>query len=271
MRFGRKPGHSPRAGISYRSVQPLRLYLHQSSCGVEVYTVQYSPTRKLSAYQRDYWPKRRLSADSFRGRAVSYRQTGYFLEIGCGFGFLLNEARTQGWAAVGMEVAQDEAEWGQQNFDLDIVGSLKHEHLQPGQFDVVTLWDVIEHIPDVHDLLQDCYRLLRPGGLLFLKTPNGEGLILRSTWWSWGYLPLYWQLVYPANPLEHVYHFTPATMEKILRERGFVVRSLEVWQNWDERIVVGRDRLMSLLRQVLMRLAWKTRLPYEMTLWLRNH
>jgi 2-polyprenyl-3-methyl-5-hydroxy-6-metoxy-1,4-benzoquinol methylase len=223
--------------------------------------------KKLSIYQRDYWPKRKRSADSFWQHASSYRQTGYFLEIGCGFGFLLNEARTRGWMTVGMEIAQDEAEWGRQHFDLDIVTSLQHKHLHPGQFDVVVLWDVIEHIPDVHSLLQDCYRLLRPGGLLFLKTPNGDGLILRSTWWSKGYLPLYWQFVYPANPLEHIYHFTPTVLSKIMQQHKFTVRTIETEQDWQERILVGRNLFVLWMRYWIMWLSWKLNLPYEMSIW----
>ena len=223
-------------------------------------------SEKLSVHQQEYWPKRKLSAESFWARAASYRQTGYYLEIGCGFGFLLNEARARGWKAVGMEVAQDEAEWGRQNFNLDIVSSLQHEHLKPGQFDVITLWDVIEHIPDVHGLLQDCCRLLRPGGLLFLKTPNGDGLILQSKWWSRTYLSLYWQLVYPANPLEHIYHFTPPILSKTLQEHNFTIRTIEAEQDWQERILVGRNSLVRWMRYGLMWIAWKANLPYEMSI-----
>jgi 2-polyprenyl-3-methyl-5-hydroxy-6-metoxy-1,4-benzoquinol methylase len=171
----------------------------------------------------------------------------------------------------GIEIAQDEAAWGQEQFNLNIVPTIEDLTLVGRQFDIITLWDVIEHVPDVHFLLQHCFNLLHPGGVLVLKTPNADGLLIKPAWWSWAYLQLYWLMVYPAIPHQHIYHFTPTVMKYILQDDGFAVRSVETWQNWNERIMVGHNWATTLLRILLMRIAWKTHLPYEMTIWAQKN
>lgn len=222
---------------------------------------------KLSMYQQYYWPKRKASADRFWKGAENFRQTGSLLEVGCGFGFFLNEARLHGWSVTGVEIAQDEAAWGRDHFELSIVSVLDDMQLHEQQFDVVVLWDVIEHIPDVIPVLKRCYKLIRPGGVLVLKTPNADGLRMQPAWWSWVYLQFYWQLIYPANPLEHVYHFTPSLLSKTLQEHNFNVLKIDTEQSWQERIVVGRNLLVKLTRFLLMWIAWRLHLPYEMIVW----
>lgn len=223
--------------------------------------------KKLAIYERDYWPKRQVSAKRFWGVAETFRQNGRLLDIGCGFGFFLSEAHMCGWSVTGVEVSVEEASWGRDRFNLPIVSSLEDRSLDRQGFDVITLWDVIEHIADVRPLLHRCRELLRPGGGLFLRTPNADGLLIKPDWWSWVYLQFYWQLVYPANPIEHVYHFTPSVLEILLEQNGFKVRSIQTNQDWDERVLVGRNHLVTLARTILMWIAWKNHLPYEIGMW----
>ncbi|MCX6083316.1 MAG: methyltransferase domain-containing protein [Chloroflexi bacterium] len=226
---------------------------------------------KLLAYQQHYLPKRKLSAHHFWEEAENYRQIGALLEVGCGYGFFLNDARIHGWSVTGVEIAHDEAEWGQKQFDLTILPSIDELQLTGQKFDIIALWDVIEHIPNIFPLLQHCFNLLRPGGILVLKTPNAEGLMIMPTWWSWIYLQFYWQLVYPANPIEHIHHFTPGVMKKLLSDHGFIVQSLEIRQGWNERILIGRNWVVTLVKTFLMWIAWKAHLPYEMTIWAKKN
>lgn len=66
----------------------------------------------------------------------------------------------------GAEIAQDEAAWGREHCEHNIVSNLDDEKFEERKFDVVTLRDVIEHILDLIPLLKRCYDLLRPGGYL---------------------------------------------------------------------------------------------------------
>lgn len=219
---------------------------------------------ELDIYQRHYWPARRQSALKFWDRLRQHRQTGRLLDVGCSFGFFLDEARRQGWQGVGMEPASDQAAWARQHLGLPVVEDLESRELEPHSFDILTLWDVIEHIEDPHSFLKRCHALIRPGGVLLLKTPNAEGLLQRNPWWLRPYLALYRQLVYPANPMQHLYHFTPQIMHRVLQETGFTVVMTEKNQEWSERPITGRNMWVTAARYPLMWLAWRLGLPYEM-------
>jgi hypothetical protein len=102
-----------------------------------------------------------------------------------------------------------------------------------------------------------------PGGMLWLKRPNGEGLLKRGPWWLRPYLALYRQLVYPANPAQHRCHFTPQMMPRILRETGLAVVRTDVKQGWSERPIIGRNRWVTAVRYPRMWLAWRLNRSYE--------
>jgi hypothetical protein len=99
--------------------------------------------------------------------------------------------------------------------------------------------------------------------VLLLKTPNAEGLLKRGPWWLRPYLALYRQLVYPANPAQQLYHFTPQMMHRILRETGLSVVRADVKKGWSNRPFTGRTMWVTAARYPLMWLAWRLNLPYE--------
>ena len=218
---------------------------------------------KLSLYREHYWPKRKASAARFWDRAETYRQTGYLVDVGCGFGFFLNEARQRSWSVMGVEVARDEANWGQRQFRLEIVSTLESEQLREQQFDIITLWDVLEHISDLQVFLRRCADLLRPGGALLIRIPDGRGLLLNDPWWLRPYLVLYRQLIYPANPVEHIHHFIPDVLQHLLENNNFRVVAIVEEKDWSTRVIVGRNQLVSSVRSVLHRMAYYLKLPYE--------
>jgi SAM-dependent methyltransferase len=218
---------------------------------------------ELDIYQRHYWPARRQSALKFWERLSQYRQTGKLLDVGCAYGFFLDEARRYGWQVVGLEPDLGQAAWARRHLGLPVLADLESQELEPHSFDVLTLWDVIEHIEDPHSFLKRCHTLIRPGGVLLLKTPNAEGLMKRGPWWLRPYLTLYWQLVYPANPLQHLYHFTPQIIDRLLQETGFSVIGTDVREDWGERTIEGKNMLVAAARYPLMWIAWRLNLPYE--------
>lgn len=211
-------------------------------------------------------PARRRSAAKFWKRLENYRQTNKLLDVGSSYGFFLDEARRQGWQVVGMELALDQAAWAREHLGLPVVEDLESRELEPHSFDVLTLWDVIEHVEDPHSFLKRCHTLIRPGGVVLLKTPNAEGLLQRGPWWLRPYLALYWQLVYPANPMQHLYHFTPQVIERVLQESGFSVTETNVNEDWSERIIEGRNMLVTAVRYPLMWIAWRLNLPFEVVM-----
>ena len=102
------------------------------------------------------------------------------LDIGCAGGAFPVAARDLGFDPVGVEPSRWLADYGRRTYGLDIRNGILQEGMFPGDsFDVVTLWDVIEHVPDPHQLLTLVNSLLKPGGLLLVNYPDVGSIAAR--------------------------------------------------------------------------------------------
>jgi SAM-dependent methyltransferase len=135
---------------------------------------------------------------------------GRLLDIGTAAGAFLKAATDAGWDATGIEPNGWLAEWGREQYGVCIhVGSID-DVLLAGSFDVVTLWDVIEHTPDPMHVLVRVNGLLRPGGLLVVNYPDIGSWIARALGRRWPFLSSV-----------HLYYFTRVTMVVALERAGF--------------------------------------------------
>ena len=133
------------------------------------------------------------------------------LDIGCAQGFFLFSASKAGYAAKGVEISQDAVAYARNEFGLDVEAQ-PFEELRFGaaHFDVVTLWQVLEHVPYPLTMLREVNRILRPGGLVVVSTPDIGGIparILRKKWWDIKRL--------------HINQFATKTLAHLLRNAGF--------------------------------------------------
>jgi 2-polyprenyl-3-methyl-5-hydroxy-6-metoxy-1,4-benzoquinol methylase len=119
------------------------------------------------------WAKRaqRVSAIVRSGRA---------LDVGTGFGDFLEHLRAAGqWTVEGTEVSDEAAAHAEETHAFRVHrGQVEDCGLPPGQFDLVTMWHVLEHVPVPALTLDHVIGLLRPGGLLVIAVPN-EGIVPR--------------------------------------------------------------------------------------------
>ena len=147
-----------------------------------------------------------------------YPAKGNLLDIGCGAGFFLNIANERGWNCHGMEILPEYIKYAQENFALKQIrlesldGSLSYD---ANTFDVITLWDLIEHLRNPLNSLQKIYRIMQPGGLLVMWTPNVKNAIILKEKWT-GY-----------KILQHFYFFSGDSLKKILEKAGFKIVSLK--------------------------------------------
>ena len=101
-----------------------------------------------------------------------YRQNNRLLDVGCFRGDLLYGAKQKHWDVYGVEISQKAAEIGKKQYEIDIfIGSLE-ANFESDFFDAVSMFDVIEHLPDPKSYIKEIFRILRPGGILYLDTPN---------------------------------------------------------------------------------------------------
>ena len=141
---------------------------------------------------------------------------GRLLDVGCGSGAFLGQMQALGWRVHGID-PDPQAVGGARDAGLDVtLGTLADlERGEPAPFDAVTLSHVIEHLHDPAEDLRIVHRLLRPGGLLWIATPNLEALGLRRFGRDWLGL----------DPPRHLVLFTRASLEELLRGSGFAPES----------------------------------------------
>jgi SAM-dependent methyltransferase len=137
---------------------------------------------------------------------------GSLLDVGCGGGELLRAAVARGWRAAGAEpmaAAADVARSRAPGADIR-TGLSSEAGFEAGSFDVVCAFHVLEHMADSRAFLGELSRLARPGGLVVVETPNFASRLRRVRGDRWIHL----------RPLEHLVHFTPATMRAAMRGAG---------------------------------------------------
>ncbi|MFH1539359.1 MAG: class I SAM-dependent methyltransferase [bacterium] len=178
--------------------------------------------RYRGASSQDWWvevlqtaPQLKYDTKKFRGAVKdleTHAEKGKLLDVGCSIGVFLDIARRRGWDAVGVELGRKARRVAVEKFGLAVHDKpLDELDLEPGSFDVVTLWEVLEHLQEPRKILTQCHRLMKKKGTIVILVPNANSLAVRmlrdrAATFGWG----------------HLWYFTPEALEKMLRDIGFV-------------------------------------------------
>jgi len=188
----------------------------------DCHLIYMNPLEKVSKTNEYYCKAKNTHAptvrDSFLRTAQSqlrlikrYASGTNLLDVGCAQGFFLFHASKAGYSAKGIEISQDAVAYARKEFGLDVESKPFEEvRFAENHFDVVTLWQVLEHVPYPLMMLKEVHRILKPGGLLVVSTPNIGGIpakILRQRWWDIKRL--------------HINQFATKTLMDVLRNAGF--------------------------------------------------
>lgn len=191
----------PRCGLGFQAPLPTdeELTALYESLVDEAYTDERGP-RALAVS---------LAVRLLRRYAGSTR--GRLLDVGCAAGIFLEEAAKDGWDVAGVEPSA---------FLRGQASPAVRDRIQAGVFrdvggaeiyDVVTFWDVLEHVRDVPDTLAHAAKLLRPGGLLMVNVPDRSSVIARA-------FGRRWPLLLP----EHLHYFTPGSLTSLYERAGII-------------------------------------------------
>jgi 2-polyprenyl-3-methyl-5-hydroxy-6-metoxy-1,4-benzoquinol methylase len=200
-----------------------------SRCGLIYMNPQLTPSELEAYYPEDYeahvgtrrqrlgW-LRRLDYNygiEKRHRAIRrYAETGRLLDVGCGAGAFLEGMRERGWQVEGIEPGVRAATYAREELGLEIQNAtLEEAHLELASLDVVTMWNVLEHLSDPVQSLNRIREALRPGGLLVCAIPNVDSYDLRlfQQYWAGYDLP------------RHLFVFPPETLQRMVQSAGFEV------------------------------------------------
>jgi SAM-dependent methyltransferase len=245
------PGEFPivrcaRCGLVYLSPQPSAAVLvrHYPPRYFEVYT---SAAERLIAEGRvrEDGYVRRLSRLSVM-RTLESRTGRTVLDIGCGCGLFLFSMASSGWRVAGLEPSEQAVAFATQRLGLDQIGrgDVTSADFSGEQFDLVTMWHVLEHVADPLDTLRRLHPWLRSDGLLAVCVPNIQSLQARVFRRYWFHLDV----------PRHLVHYSPVTLQFLLGRAGFEIVERELgcdnttgWHNSLRRLVfVG---LRSVLRR----------------------
>ncbi|MCI0466479.1 MAG: class I SAM-dependent methyltransferase, partial [Beijerinckiaceae bacterium] len=199
---------------------PIMNWLECRDCG-HVFTDGYFDAGAAALVFAKTQPGQTLGHDMERQRPVSARiigrvarhvPDGRWLDVGFGNGSLLFTAEEWGYTPVGLDLRQENVRalklLGYEAY-LQPVEELDH----PARYSVISMADVLEHMPFPQAALAAAHRLLRQGGVLFLSMPNMESMVWRLLHAN-GVNP-YW------GEIEHYHNFSRARLFALLRKHGF--------------------------------------------------
>jgi len=173
---------------------------------LDAYYAQYSYSNELEIPQATLESYNKL-LDEFE----NFRKNNRLLDVGCGRGWFLQEARKRQWDVYGTEYSPKAIELCETNGLTIKEGGLTENMFDAGFFDVITSFEVLEHIYTPHTELQLIHGFLRPGGLFYCTTPNFNSLLRY-------YLKDSYDIIgYP----EHLTYFTRKTLNKLAYKNNF--------------------------------------------------
>jgi SAM-dependent methyltransferase len=202
-------------------------------CGlVSVHDGPVVPEKLIELYDASYWedpgqagygsyesaePRKRHHFRGLVGEIERIIDPGEMLEVGCAYGYFLDEARRSGWVVRGVEPSAHAARRARETLRLEVSNTRFGDMpVESESVDAIALWDVIEHLPDPRRTLETAHAWLRPGGVLALSTGDIESLSARIHGRDWSLLAPPW----------HQHFFSRGTLRRLLEDVGFRVVNL---------------------------------------------
>lgn len=145
-----------------------------------------------------------------------YSRGKNILDIGCATGEFLNACRQHGFSVEGIEPNENARQIALQNHNLSIHGLEMIKSLSDNSFDVITLWHVLEHVPDLNERMKQISRLLKPDGTVFLALPNHESFDAKHYREFWA----------AYDVPRHIFHFNKKSLAYLANKFNFVVSDI---------------------------------------------
>lgn len=207
-----------------------------------------------------------------KGRIEKYQPPGTLLDIGFGDGSFLYFMKETGWEVTGIDFNEKMVEAAKKNGIKAIAGQLQDAGFKDGEFDVVTLWGVLEHVQSPRETIEEVSRITSDQALLVIYTQNAaapEAKVLGSDWF-----------IYEAP--RHLYSFDSSTLSQLLASGGFKISEIVYetplyycqmnWQYFKERLLKRKNDVvhnptlvdramvkgMSLYRKMVNRRPWSS-------------
>lgn len=163
-------------------------------------------------------------------------------DVGSGFGFFLDEAKKRGYKVVGIEPSKPLARNSTKKFKLSIFpGTLTEYHKsEKKQYDIVTCIHVIEHVRNPKQFIASLLQLVKPGGLLYLETPNSDSHLLYAEKDNYTFL----------IPPDHLWLFSNKSIDMLLPKKYYIEKT---------RTYSHSEHLMGIVKTIIGKKSIKTK------------
>jgi 2-polyprenyl-3-methyl-5-hydroxy-6-metoxy-1,4-benzoquinol methylase len=191
-----------------------------SGCST-VHTLQFDAEAEIDDLYDSYYDNAKFTTSAAAERSLAmlvescegYRKTGNWLDVGFGEGGLLEIVGSRNWRCFGTEVSKRALDFGTDRGWIVARDARKDPRFPEQGFDVITLIELIEHVADAAEMVRSITPLLRPGGLLYLTTPNVSSINCKLLGIDWSVF----------SPPEHLTIWSASGIRTILSRMGFNV------------------------------------------------
>ena len=193
-------------------------------CGLGWFEPMLSPEAVAALYPGEYygepgakflpileWAVRAVAARHVRFLSAGLAPGAAVLDIGCGRGVTLSPLADRGLEVHGLEVNEQAARGADPRASIRIAADLVAAQYEAEQFDQIVIWHVLEHLADPRGTLEECARLLKPGGRLVVAVPNFESWQARFGGPGWFHL----------DAPRHLFQFPLSALRELLKRCGF--------------------------------------------------
>jgi SAM-dependent methyltransferase len=221
-----------------------------NDCGLVFLSPRPSESELAQYYPDEYEAyllpeEKRSSTEQWHARKALTMQLNYveryshrrgrLLDIGCATGNYMHLARQRGWDVLGIEIIEKAARVARDTYHLPVISStVETVELPPGSLDVVTLWDVVEHLPSPRVAFQRLHEFLKPGGMVFFSIPNLNSFdryLFGQEWIGW-------------DAPRHFHLFDIRTITRMLSDNGFKVMNRRCLLGGKGTFFLSMDRIL---------------------------
>lgn len=165
--------------------------------------------------QADVWLK--IQRNLLRYHLIHrYKKNGKVFDVGAGFGHFLLTGKQLGHEVYGCELSRANIAFVREHLNLDVENENFLNISEDQKYDIVTLWDVLEHIDDADKIIKKASRIMNKGGFILIQVPQLDSFfstLLKDKWWAMG--------------LDHVNYFSKYTIRQLLSAHGFEIRRIK--------------------------------------------
>lgn len=154
-----------------------------------------------------------------------YKSKGELLDVGCSYGYYLQIFKKYGYTIKGIDISEKAIDYIVKRKNIKaLVGSFETYHFDNNSFDIITMFDVLEHFSDPVKIINKVKKLLKKNGIVIIQTPNFDSLMSKITGKKW-----FWLLV-----PQHIFLYSITSLQYLLTKNGFRILYLKTWDDHHE-------------------------------------